>query len=184
MNYIDEIRNYIPTCEQEIKDKELFLQCVNTFNDILTRKNVIAHLTSSGFIINKEKTKTLMIHHNIYNAWGWTGGHMDGDTNLLEVAIKEAKEETGLEIVEPLFNEIGSLDVIPVKAHYKKEHFVSPHLHLSIAYILVADENHDIQIKVDENSNIKWIDINKVMEYTENEPHMQPVYQKLIDKIK
>lgn len=183
MSYINNIKNYIPICDQEKKDKEVILKCLNTFEDILTRKNIVAHLTSSGFIINKEKTKTLMIHHNIYKSWGWTGGHMDGDTDFLNVAIKEAKEETGLKNVKPLFDKISSLDVIPVKSHYKKGQFISSHLHLSIAYTLVADEKESIHIKEDENSNIKWININEVMEYTKNEPHMQLIYKKLINSI-
>ncbi len=34
-------------------------------------------------------TKTLMVHHNIYNTWAWTGGHADGDKDMLEIAIKD-----------------------------------------------------------------------------------------------
>ncbi len=55
MNYIEDIKNYIPFNEQEESDKELFLRCLNDFDDILTRDNTIAHLTSSAFAVNKEK---------------------------------------------------------------------------------------------------------------------------------
>ena len=75
MNYYEEILEYLPKNEQEVKDKELILDVMEKYEDILTRKNIVAHLTASGFIINREKTKVLMIHHNIYNSWGWTGGH-------------------------------------------------------------------------------------------------------------
>jgi len=61
----------------------------------LLRDNEIAHITSSGFILNKSLDKALLIHHNIRNVWAWTGGHADGNSNLLEVAIQEAVEETG-----------------------------------------------------------------------------------------
>ena len=69
MNYIEDIKNYIPFNEQEERDKELFLRCLNDFHDILTRDNTIAHLTSSAFAVNKERNKFLMVHHNIYNYW-------------------------------------------------------------------------------------------------------------------
>ena len=49
-------------------------------------------MTSSGLIFNKNLDKILMVHHNIYNTWSWTGGHADGEDDLLKVAIKEAKE--------------------------------------------------------------------------------------------
>ena len=45
MNYIEDIKNYIPFNEQEERVKELFLRCLNDFHDILTRDNKIAHLT-------------------------------------------------------------------------------------------------------------------------------------------
>ena len=51
MNYIEDIKNYIPFNEQEERDKELFLRCLNDFHDILTRDNTIAHLTSSAFAV-------------------------------------------------------------------------------------------------------------------------------------
>lgn len=43
-----------------------------------------------------------MAYHNIYKSWAWTGGHSDGDSDLLNVALKEAKEETGLENLKVL----------------------------------------------------------------------------------
>ncbi|MGL6154299.1 MAG: NUDIX hydrolase [Cetobacterium sp.] len=183
MNYYEEILEYLPKNEQEVKDKELILDVMEKYEDILTRKNIVAHLTASGFIINREKTKVLMIHHNIYNSWGWTGGHMDGDRDLKKVALKEAREETGGKNFEILNDKIATLDVIPVKSHYKNGNFVSAHLHLSIGYILIGDDSEVVQIKEDENSGVQWIDIERVMEYTENEPHMQYIYGKLLNEI-
>ena len=34
-----------------------------------------------------------MVYHNIYNSWSWLGGHADGETDLLAVALREVKEE-------------------------------------------------------------------------------------------
>ncbi|MDU5111834.1 MAG: NUDIX hydrolase, partial [Clostridium sp.] len=92
MNWIDNIKNYKPFNKQENSDKEAILYAMDNFNNLLTRENPLAHITSSGYIVNKDKTKVLMIYHNIYKSWSWTGGHADGDDDLLYVAIKEAKE--------------------------------------------------------------------------------------------
>lgn len=108
------IESYIPINEQEQKDKEIILDFINKNENVLTRENEVAHITSSGFIVNKNRDKVLMIHHNIYNSWGWTGGHADGDSNLLEVAIKEAKEETGIKNVVSATDEICSMDILTV----------------------------------------------------------------------
>ena len=115
--WMQEIRQYKPYNEQEEKDKALILTCMDAYDNLLTRENPVAHFSSSGFIVNKTRDKVLMIHHNIYNAWSWTGGHTDGETDFLGVAIREAKEETGVQEVKVLSEGILSLDVLPVPAH-------------------------------------------------------------------
>ena len=183
MKYIQDIKKYIPVNEQESKDKEIIIDFINKNEDVLTRENEVAHLTSSGFIVNKKRVKVLMIHHNIYNSWGWTGGHADGDSDLLEVAIKEAKEETGIINVRPIIDDICCIDILTVKGHIKKGKYVAPHLHLSVAYVLEADETEEVKVKEDENSGVKWVDIDRVLELTDEE-HMKDVYSKLINKTK
>ena len=102
MNLKDQIEKYIPQNEQEECDKDLMLEFINKFEDVLTRQNRMGHFTASSWIVNKEKTKVLMIYHNIYKSWAWTGGHCDGDEDLLHVALKEAEEETGLKNIKVL----------------------------------------------------------------------------------
>ena len=82
-----------PYNEQEQVDRKIMLKYLNNFDDALTRQNEYGHFTSSAFVLNKERTKILMIYHNIYKSWAWVGGHSDGDNDLLDVAMKEAKEE-------------------------------------------------------------------------------------------
>lgn len=79
MNWIEALEKYEACSEQEKKDKEIILKCIDTFDDILTRNNEIAHITSSGFVVNRNRDKVLMVYHNIYNSWSWTGGHADGE---------------------------------------------------------------------------------------------------------
>ena len=123
-----------------------------------------------------------MIYHNIYKSWCWTGGHADGDSNLSHVAIKEAHEETGLNNIKLLGDGIFGIQIITVESHIKNRNFISSHLHLDCCYLLEADEKETLKIKKDENSDIRWIDINKVMEIT-NENKMKPIYNKLNEKL-
>lgn len=183
MDYIKSIKLYKPYNEQEKRDKELILNCIEKFPNVLTRDNTLSHITSSGYIINKNRDKTLMIFHKIYNSWSWTGGHADGDSDLLKVAIKEAIEETGLKNVKPISEDILSLDVLTVDGHIKKGTYVSSHLHLSIAYLLEADENEELIINEYETKGVQWIPINEVDKYS-TEPYMIEVYKKFNEKIK
>ena len=132
-------------------------------------------------ILNEARDKVLMIYHNLYNSWAWTGGHADGEADLLAVAIKEAKEETGVVNIRPLSAEIMSLDILPVWGHMKKGKYVSSHQHLNVSYLLVASEEDVLRIKEDENSNVGWIPINEIETYCQ-EPQMLPIYQKLLQR--
>ena len=184
---VDSLRNniekFIPYNEQEEVDKKIMLNYIKDFDDVLTRQNEYGHFTSSAFVLNKDRSKILMAYHRIYNSWAWVGGHSDGDSDLLYVAMKEAKEETGIKKVVPISKDIYSLELINVNGHEKREKYVGSHVHLNVTYLLEADENEEIHIKEDENSGVRWIPINKILE-SSSEPWVRDrVYAKIIDKI-
>ena len=178
------IEKFIPFNEQEEVDKRIMLNYIHDFNDVLTRQNEYGHFTSSSFILNKERTKVLMAYHNIYKSWAWTGGHSDGDNDLLYVAMKEAKEETGIKNVRPISNDIYSLELICVNGHEKRGKYVGSHIHLNVTYLLEADEKEEIHIKADENSGVKWVPIDKVLEITSDIWDRDRVYAKIIEKMR
>lgn len=182
MNIRKLIEDYVPFNEQEEKDKEILLKYIDTFNDVLTRNNEFAHFTCSAFIVNKERDKVLMIYHNIYNSWGWIGGHADGEDDFLSVAIKETKEETGIENFKPVIKDLFLIDTLPVLGHVKRGKYVPAHIHLSVAYLFEADEEEPLRIKEDENSGVKWIPIDQIIAAS-SEPYMPKVYQKAISKL-
>jgi len=183
MNLKDELERFIPYNEQEKNDKELMLEYINTFDDVLTRNNRMCHFTASNWIVNRARTKVLMIYHNIYKSWAWTGGHADGDSNLLHVARKEAEEETGLKNLKLIGDGISAIEILNVNSHIKKEKYVPTHVHLDCCFFFEADEESDIRIKEDENSGVKWINIEDAPVIT-NEEQMKPIYTKLNEKIK
>ena len=183
MKIKEQIERYIPYNEQEESDKKLMLDYINKFDDVLTRENKMCHFTASNWIVNEDRTKVLMIYHNIYKSWAWTGGHADGDSDLLHVALKEAEEETGINNLKLLSDGIYGIQILTVDSHIKKEKFVSSHLHLDCCFLFEANEKDNLRIKKDENSGVKWIDIDKVTEIT-NEEKMKPIYAKLNSKIK
>lgn len=159
MDYISDIQKFVPTNEQEASDQKIILSYIQQYaHNVLLRDNPIAHITSSGFLMNKQLDKVLLVHHNIRNVWAWTGGHADGDSDLLHVAIKEAREETGVITICPISSHIASLDILPVFSHWRKSHFVNAHLHLSVAYILICDEKEKVRPQISENTNVAWFD--------------------------
>lgn len=184
MNFINQIIEYTPLNDQEKQDKKVILEYIEKFpHNILFRDNEFAHITSSGFIMNEALDKVLMVHHNIYGTWAWTGGHADGDSDLLHVAIKEANEETGVKELTPLTKNIVSIDILPVHGHMRRGKYVSSHLHLSIAYILIASEKETLIVNEDENSGVSWFPIDRfTMNYFDS--HDVYLYAKLIERAK
>lgn len=97
-------------------------------------------MTASSWLLNATHDKVLMIYHNIYHSWAWTGGHADGDRDLLAVAKREAMEETGVTEIRAISEDIFSLEILTVDGHEKRGVYVPSHLHLNVSYLLEADE--------------------------------------------
>ena len=150
------IENFKPINKQETRDKEVILEYLSYFDNLLTRENNFAHFTSSAFIVNQDYTKVLMAYHNIYKSYAWLGGHMDGATNPLKVAIKEAKEESSISKLELITTDIISLDAIEVTGHIKKNNWVTPHIHLNVTYLFKANDEDFIHENLDENKEAAY----------------------------
>ena len=97
-------------------------------------------------------------------------------------SLKEAKEETGLKDVRPLSDKIFSLEVLGVDGHIKRGKYIWSHIHLNVTYLLCADETELTHIKADENSAVKWFDLEEAVKVS-NEPYMKKIYSKLNKKL-
>ena len=178
-----ELNNYNPVNEQEEKDIALIKEFVKRNDDAYERFNLAAHVTSSAIVVNEYMDKVLFAHHNIYGSYGWVGGHNDGDTDCLKVAIKEAIEETGIRNIRPVSNDIIGVDVIHVTNHKKNGVYVPDHLHLNVTYCLLASEDEVPKPREGENSDVKWFPIDSVLEVV-SEERMKTVYEKLFNKVR
>lgn len=179
----EKIQDFEPYNEQEEMDKSFMLDFIEHNEDYLTRENRVGHFTASNWIVNQDRTKVLMIFHNIYQSWAWTGGHADGDEDLLQVARKEAEEESNLGQLKLLKDGIFSLEVLTVNGHVKNGKYVSSHLHLNCTFLFEADESAILKFKADENSGVQWVPIEEATKITK-EANMVPIYTKLNEKLK
>lgn len=182
MNLFDTINSYKPTNPQEAADKELMLEFMTSNYDYLHRDNKLGHVTVSAWTVNKERTKVLMVHHNIYNSWSWVGGHADGMKNLAEVALKELREETGIKCAELVSEDIFSLEILAVQGHLKKGEWVPSHLHYNVTYLIEADENDLLQVQEEENSAVKWWAFEDIAEASTEPWMINNIYHKLVLK--
>ncbi|MGM9619800.1 MAG: NUDIX hydrolase [Oscillospiraceae bacterium] len=183
MTLYEQLASYRPCCEQEESDRALMLRYLREFPDtILTRDNPMAHFTASAWVTTPGRDKVLLAYHNIYRSWAWTGGHADGESDLLGVALREVREETGLKNLRPVGNDIWSLEILSVAAHRRRGQFVSAHLHLNATFLLEAEESEPLRVRPEENSAVGWFPAEEVVERS-TEPEMQVVYRKLLAKM-
>lgn len=183
MDLKEQIEQFKPFNEQEQVDKDYFLKFLNNFEDVLTRENVFGHLSASAWVVNKDRTKILLVYHNIFNGYIFPGGHADGENDLLSVAIREVEEETGL-TAKPVTNEIYSLWTGPVKGHVKRGKYVSAHTHLDIDYLLEADDSLPLRIKPDENQSVIWASLDDIGNSIKLVDFFNPIYETFVKKLK
>ena len=180
---INLLKNYQPFNEQERFDQEAMINFFSRNPDALERSNTVAHVTTSTIVVNSSMNRVVFGFHNIYQSWGWIGGHNDGDEDTHRVALKETTEETGLTRLSFYSQDVFMLDTIYVPNHIKHEKHVSDHLHLNVTYLLIADESEPLLHSEEEHQGMKWFDITEVLDYVK-EPRMIPIYQKAFAKIK
>lgn len=183
MKIIEEIKKYRPCNAQEQRDQALILDFLEKNGDAFLRSNLLAHMTASSWIVNPERTKTLMVYHNLYDSWSWTGGHADGETDLLSVALREAREETGIAHVRPLSPEIFSLEVLTVDGHEKRGEYVPSHLHMNVTYLLEAEESDTLHICREENSGVAWFTLEEALKASSEPWFVERIYKKLNGKL-
>ncbi len=183
MKIIEDIKEYAPCCEQEARDKAVILDFLEKTPDAFFRSNLIAHMTASAWIVNAERTKVLMVYHRIYDSWSWTGGHADGEEDLLAVALREAREETGLKKVRPVSGKICSLEVLTVDGHEKHGAYVPSHLHLNVTYLLEADESEELHVCEEENSGVRWFTLDAALAASTEPWFVERIYKKLNSKL-
>ena len=182
MNLYTQLLSYQPYNEQEEADRNIMMDALLRYEDLYDRSNLVLHLTASSWITNPGRDRILMIYHNIYHSWAWTGGHADGDRDLLAVSIREAEEETGLRSVRPVSDQLFSIETLTVNPHVKRGKYVPAHLHLNVTYLLEADDHESLKVKPDENSDVRWFSLEEAVEAC-SEPWMWPVYRKLNEKL-
>lgn len=184
MSIYDEIARYEPFNEQEQRDKQEILRFLERNDDAFLRQNRIAHMTASAWVVNPGRDKVLMVYHRIYDSWSWTGGHADGEEDLLSVALREVTEETGVTHVRPVLKEIFSLETVTVDGHEKRGEYVPSHLHLNVTYLLEADDSEALRVCEDENKGVAWFGLDEALQASTEPWFVKRIYGKLNEKLR
>ena len=133
-----------------------FLELLN-HADAFQRHHLPGHITGSSWILDQSRQFVLLVHHGTLNRWLQPGGHADGEENVLNVALREAQEETGLKHFKLLQEEIFDLDIHPIPARGN----FPDHLHYDVRFLFEADKNEQIVVS-DESHDVAWLALNQL----------------------
>jgi len=140
------------------------------------RDHLPGHITGSAWIVNEDYSKILLVLHARLGRWLQPGGHADGDENVLNVAMREAEEETGLKAIRILSPFVFDIDIHPIPA---RDDFPG-HLHYDVRFLLQASEQETLMIS-DESSDLKWCPLNELATLTGYAPSIMRMVNKTIN---
>lgn len=134
-----------------------FMAFVSSEPDCFERSLAIGHITGSAWIVSPDGREILLTHHRKLNRWLQLGGHADGDPDVTAVALKEAREESGLHDFEPVGSGIFDLDIHPIPARGSDPE----HLHYDVRYILRAIGDTTFTVS-EESHDLRWVPFNEI----------------------
>jgi 8-oxo-dGTP pyrophosphatase MutT (NUDIX family) len=152
MYLINLLNSYLPSGEEEIKFKTQMLNFIDIHADCFERSLIDGHITGSAWLVNRDQSKALLMHHAKLENWYQLGGHSDGDPNTLEVALKEAREESGLSSISPISTSIFDIDIHLIPENPKNR----AHYHYDVRFLLQATEDEEVRAN-HESKQLLWI---------------------------
>ena len=151
-NLREKLISYHPADTAEQAFKHEMLSFLNTYQNCFERALEVGHFTGSAWLVSKDGTKALLMHHTKLDRWLQLGGHCDGDSDILAVALKEAQEESGINGIEPVNTNIFDIDVHLIPASSK----LPAHYHYDVRFLFRVTSNEEI-VQNSESKELRWI---------------------------
>lgn len=164
-----ELLNLLSTYQTRWIDEAAFvartLRFVQAHSDCFERELAPGHVTGSAWVVNRDRSRALILHHRKLDQWFQPGGHADGDHDIVRVALKETSEETGIEASHiRLVNEaIFDVDIHKIPATHQDP----AHLHYDIRFLVEMDDDIPIPGN-DESHDILWVPLYQVSRFNNN----------------
>jgi 8-oxo-dGTP pyrophosphatase MutT (NUDIX family) len=163
------LNNHVPADEFEWTMWVNTIAFVEKNPHCFERSLAIGHVTASGWVVSPDRQHVLLMHHRKLNRWFQPGGHCDGDPNVLGVAMKEVREETGIRAT-PVGGTIFDVDVHLIPATSRE----AAHYHYDIRFQLEADPNHKVEYN-HEAREVRWVPMEEVILYNSSESILRMV---------
>ncbi len=118
---------------------------------------LIGHITGSAWLLDATGRRVLLTHHRKLNKWLQLGGHADGNPDVLDVALREAREESGIHEIAAIQDDIFDLDVHPIPARGDEP----AHFHYDVRFLLRVCGDEVFQIS-EESHDLRWLTVEEI----------------------
>jgi 8-oxo-dGTP pyrophosphatase MutT (NUDIX family) len=141
---------------------------VREHEDCLERTCPPGHLTGSGLVVTDAFDRVLLTLHRKLGRWLQLGGHADGEPHLHEVALREAREESGLADVTLVPLGPGERPAIhDVDVHWIPARGETPgHWHLDLRFLMRTSDPDRI-VASEESHELRWFPLEEAYRVTD-----------------
>lgn len=169
---LSDIGNYAGRWPEEAAIARRYLSLLS-HPQAFQRTHLPGHITGSAFVVDTGRQYTLLVHHAKLNRWLQPGGHADGETGIANVALREAREETGVQQLILVHETIYDLDIHPIPARAD----FPGHDHYDVRYLFTASMQDPLVVS-EESHDVRWIPLAELERYND-EPSLLRLRAKL-----
>lgn len=161
---VDLIEDYARRYPEEGRTVERFLEFAGSGEEPRGKANPARHVTASAWVVNADRSRTLLTHHRKLGIWVQLGGHVDAGEDWRDAALREAREESGLHDFR--FIERGAFDLDIHALPGRKD--APAHLHYDLRFILEADDGLPLSVS-EESRDLRWVSLAELRDYSREE---------------
>lgn len=172
---LDLLESFVPYDHQENESLQKVKDFVRTHPECFGHYVLPGHVTGSAFVVDRDCTYTLLTQHKKMNMWLQFGGHSDDHPNVVETAIRETREESGLDDIRQsiLGNSIFDIDVHTIPAGGK----MPEHVHYDVRFLLIANRQDQLTVSAESN-DLAWILLEDAARY-----NARPEFLRMASKV-
>ena len=151
-----------PADPKEARDMQLIRRLVCQHSDIMSPRCQAGHITASALVIDCASGRVLLHYHRKLSRWLQVGGHLEGETDVAQAALREAREETGL--LDLAFFPLAAVAPVDLDVHtIPAQPDMPAHLHLDFRYLLTTRQPHALAPERGESLQFRWLTVEQAL---------------------